>query len=60
MNKLKHGLSLVGVLVALALASFGGAFGGFSTPPGDDDGVTVISTEIDSSDTLESAKGFHW
>ena len=59
MTKLKHGFLIVGVLVALALASFGGAFS--FAPSGNDVGVTSVD-DAGWADTGMSggALGLHW
>ena len=58
MTNLKHVLLIVGVLVALALASFGGEFTVVSS--GNDAGVTAVDAGWVDSGTFGRALGLHW
>jgi hypothetical protein len=61
MRHLKHGVSLVAVVIALLAASFGGTFSDFSAS---NSGISVESTDSGTSGDLDlgSARGLglHW
>ena len=59
MKRVKHGVSLFAVLVAVAAASFGGDFSSFTASPSD---VSQQSTYFATKDgdALVGTTGLHW